>query len=57
MSSGRFSGCTADTAMWLARYFGTSEESWMNLQLNYELLMGRWALRYKFAEITLLKVA
>ena len=29
----------------------------MNLQLTYELLMGRWALRYKFAEITLLKVA
>ena len=29
----------------------------MNLQLNYELLMGRRALRYKCAEIAPLKVA
>ena len=28
---------TADTALRLARYFGTSAEFWMNLQTNYEL--------------------
>ncbi|QDE40130.1 HigA family addiction module antidote protein [Luteibacter pinisoli] len=30
-------GLTADTALRLARYFGTDPRSWMNLQLNYEL--------------------
>lgn len=30
-------GITADTAIRLAKYFGTSEEFWMNLQSNYEL--------------------
>jgi len=30
-------GITADTAMRLARYFGTSAEFWMNLQAHYEL--------------------
>jgi addiction module HigA family antidote len=30
-------GITADTAMRLARYFGTSAEMWMNLQAKYEL--------------------
>ena len=28
---------TADTAMRLARFFGTSAQFWMNLQTNYEL--------------------
>jgi addiction module HigA family antidote len=28
---------TADTAMRLARYFGTSAQYWMNLQSAYEL--------------------
>src|SRR5271169_4540947 len=28
---------TADTAMRLARYFGTSAKLWMNLQAEYEL--------------------
>ena len=28
---------TADTALRLARYFGTSERFWMNLQTHYEL--------------------
>ncbi len=37
-------GITADTAIRLARYFGTSEEFWMNLQSNYELRMGHQAL-------------
>ncbi len=30
-------GITADTALRLARYFGTGPEVWMNLQKNYEL--------------------
>jgi antitoxin HigA-1 len=30
-------GITADTALRLARYFGTTPEFWMNLQLAYEL--------------------
>lgn len=28
---------TPDTALRLSRYFGTSPEFWMNLQMNYEL--------------------
>ncbi|MGB9034678.1 MAG: HigA family addiction module antitoxin [Paeniglutamicibacter sp.] len=50
-------GITADTAMRLARYFGTSEEFWMNLQFNYELRLKRRALRDTVAAITPLKVA
>ena len=30
-------GITADTAMRLARYFGTTAEFWMGLQLRYDL--------------------
>ena len=30
-------GMTADTAVRLARYFGTTPQFWMNLQTNYEL--------------------
>ena len=50
-------GMTADTAIRLARYFGTSEEFWMNLQSNYELRLERRALREKVAAITPLNVA
>ncbi len=32
---------TADTALRLARYFGTSAEFWMNLQQAYELRRAR----------------
>lgn len=32
---------TADTALRLARYFGTSAELWLNLQSHYELEMAR----------------
>jgi addiction module HigA family antidote len=32
---------TADTAMRIARYFGTSDEFWMNLQSRYDLLVAR----------------
>ena len=30
-------GITADTALRLAKYFGTSAEFWINLQSHYEL--------------------
>jgi hypothetical protein len=32
---------TADTALRLARYFGTSPDFWMNLQAAYELDLAR----------------
>lgn len=34
-------GITADTAMRLARYFGTTPEFWMHLQSDYELRLAR----------------
>jgi len=34
-------GITADTALRLARYFGTSERFWMNLQTHYDLVVER----------------
>ena len=34
-------GITADTAVRLAKYFGTSAELWMNLQSHYELRLAR----------------
>lgn len=50
-------GITADTAIRLARYFGTFEEFWMNLQSNYELRLERRVLREAVAGITPLQVA
>ena len=50
-------GITADTAIRLARYFGTSEEFWMNLQSHYELRIERRALRDRVDAITPLSVA
>lgn len=50
-------GISADTAIRLARYFGTSEEFWMNLQSNYELRLERRALRDRVAAITPLQSA
>ncbi len=32
---------TADTALRLSRYFGTSESFWMNLQAHYDLEMQK----------------
>lgn len=50
-------GITADMAIRLARYFGTSEEFWMNLQSNYELRLQRRALKNTVAAITPLQAA
>lgn len=50
-------GITADTAIRLARYFGTSEEFWMNLQSHYELRTERRALGGQIAAIAPLEGA
>ena len=34
-------GITADTALRLARHFGTSADFWMNIQKEYELTLTR----------------
>lgn len=34
-------GITADTALRLARFFGTSDEFWMNLQTAYEIRIAQ----------------
>lgn len=34
-------GVTADTALRLARHFGTSADFWMNIQRDYELTLAR----------------
>ncbi len=36
-------GITADTALRLARYLGTSPEFWLKLQVHYELRMAQQA--------------
>jgi addiction module HigA family antidote len=36
-------GITAETALRLGRYFGTSAQFWMNLQANYDLAVAREA--------------
>jgi addiction module HigA family antidote len=42
---------TADTALRLSRYFGTTAEFWMNLQTGYELESAKRALAAKLAKI------
>lgn len=44
-------GITADTALRLARYFGTDAQSWVNLQKNYELEVARRELGGDLAHI------
>jgi addiction module HigA family antidote len=34
-------GITADTAVRLARFFGTTEQFWMNLQSSYEVRLAK----------------
>ena len=41
---------TADTALRLARFFGTSERFWLNLQTNYELELERDRLKGRLAK-------
>jgi addiction module HigA family antidote len=43
-------GITADTALRLARYFGTSDRFWLNLQARYDLEVERDHLGPRFAK-------
>ena len=44
-------GITAETALRLARYFGTDAQSWMNLQDRYELAVAERRVRDALAAI------
>ncbi|MBX9576386.1 MAG: HigA family addiction module antidote protein [Caulobacteraceae bacterium] len=48
---------TPDTALRLARVFGTSAEFWMNLQTQHDLSKAAMAARDELAAIVPLKVA
>ena len=50
-------GITADTALRLAKYFGTSAEFWINLQSFYELDRAEDLVGDQIASITPLQVA
>jgi antitoxin HigA-1 len=41
---------SADTALRLARFFGTSPEFWMNLQVRYDLEVAEDALKGRLAK-------
>ena len=43
-------GVTADTALRLARYFGTSPQVWLNLQQSYELRRAEIAVGKRITE-------
>jgi len=43
-------GITADTALRLARYFGTDARSWMNLQAAYDLRVAEIAQAKRISE-------
>ena len=42
---------TADTALRLARYFGTSERFWLGLQMDYDLEEARGRLGERLDEV------
>jgi addiction module HigA family antidote len=44
-------GITADTALRLARHFGTDPQSWLNLQARYELQCAQDAMGAEIARI------
>ena len=44
-------GITADTALRLGHWFGTSPQFWMNLQLLYELRLAERAVGEKLARL------
>ncbi len=49
---------TADTALRLARFFGTSERFWLNLQTGYDLEVERERLRTRLPrEVKILRKA
>ena len=51
-------GITADTALRLARYFGTTERFWMNLQMRYALEVEKGRLKGRLTrEVSILEQA
>ncbi len=44
-------GITADTAVRLARFFGTTEQFWMNLQTSYEVRRAKGRLAVELRRI------
>ena len=49
---------TADTALRLARYFGTSERFWLNLQIRHDLELEKEKLKGRLVrEVAVLKEA
>ena len=50
-------GSTADTALRLAKYFGTSAEFWLDLQSHYELDRAEDPAKEQIAAITPLQAA
>lgn len=48
---------SADTALRLAKYFGTSAEFWLNLQTHYDLDLAEDLVSEQLAAITPLQVA
>lgn len=50
-------GITADTALRLGRYFGTSPQFWMNLQTRYDLEMQRDLIGNKLEKVRALRAA
>lgn len=45
---------TSDTALRLSRYFGTSDQFWMNLQMRYDLETQKDALGESLMEVKVL---
>ena len=50
-------GISADTALRLAQYFGTTPQFWLNLQAQYELDVAQDRAAAQIAAITPLQVA
>jgi addiction module HigA family antidote len=49
---------TADTALRLSRYFGTSDRFWLNLQMRFDLEMEKDRLKKRLdREVSILKTA
>jgi antitoxin HigA-1 len=48
---------SADTALRLGRFFGTSAEMWMNLQARYDLVTAQAKLGRELAKVEVLRAA
>lgn len=50
-------GITADTALRLGRYFGTSPQFWMNLQARYDLEMQKGLIAAQLEKVRAIQAA